>query len=171
MFQSFDTPSGQADTGARIDALRALMARDGLDAVLVPRADAHQGEYVADADARLRWLTGFSGSAGFAIVTADRAGVFIDGRYRVLGLLGQGGRRDEGESGQKERTKVHLVRISLLLDVSRRRYRSSSCWMMISRVSVNSVRLSSSLGASASRRSAVRPPSCPLGSPPISSVS
>ena len=83
MFQSFDAPSGQADTGARIDALRALMARDGLDAVLVPRADAHQGEYVADADARLRWLTGFSGSAGFAIVTADRAGVFIDGRYRV----------------------------------------------------------------------------------------
>ncbi|KGJ01989.1 aminopeptidase P family protein [Paracoccus sphaerophysae] len=83
MFQSFDAPSGQADTGARIDALRALMARDGLDAVLVPRADAHQGEYVADSDARLRWLTGFSGSAGFAIVTADRAGVFIDGRYRV----------------------------------------------------------------------------------------
>ena len=59
------------------------MAAAGLDAVIVPRADAYQGEYVADCDARLCWLTGFSGSAGFAIVTADRAGVFIDGRYRV----------------------------------------------------------------------------------------
>ncbi|RNF35822.1 aminopeptidase P family protein [Paracoccus methylarcula] len=59
------------------------MAADGLDAFIVPRADAHQGEYVAEADARLAWLTGFTGSAGFAIVTADQAGVFIDGRYRV----------------------------------------------------------------------------------------
>ncbi|WCR05292.1 aminopeptidase P family protein [Paracoccus saliphilus] len=59
------------------------MAAEGLDAFIVPRADAHQGEYVADADARLAWLTGFTGSAGFAIVTADQAGVFIDGRYRV----------------------------------------------------------------------------------------
>nr|WP_252726970.1 aminopeptidase P family protein [Paracoccus sp. C2R09] len=63
--------------------LRALVAREGLAAVIVPRADAHQGEYVADADARLAWLTGFTGSAGFAIVTADAAGVFVDGRYRV----------------------------------------------------------------------------------------
>ncbi|MBW7055473.1 aminopeptidase P family protein [Paracoccus bogoriensis] len=59
------------------------MAARGLDGVIVPRADAHQGEYVADADARLAWLTGFTGSAGFAVVLADRAGVFIDGRYRV----------------------------------------------------------------------------------------
>ncbi|WCR12627.1 aminopeptidase P family protein [Paracoccus stylophorae] len=54
-----------------------------LDGFIVPRADAHQGEYVADADARLAWLTGFTGSAGFAIVTQDRAAVFTDGRYRV----------------------------------------------------------------------------------------
>ncbi|RJK99201.1 aminopeptidase P family protein, partial [Paracoccus aestuarii] len=59
------------------------MAAEDLAAVIVPRADAHQGEYVADADARLAWLTGFTGSAGFAIITMDRAGVFIDGRYRV----------------------------------------------------------------------------------------
>lgn len=82
-FQDFDRPGSSADSAARIAALRAHMAREGLDAVIVPRADAHQGEYVADCDARLRWLTGFSGSAGFAIVTADRAGVFVDGRYRV----------------------------------------------------------------------------------------
>ncbi len=59
------------------------MAARGLDAFLVPRADAHQGEYVAPCDERLAWLTGFTGSAGFAIVTADLAGVFVDGRYRV----------------------------------------------------------------------------------------
>ncbi|MBB1491798.1 MULTISPECIES: aminopeptidase P family protein [unclassified Paracoccus (in: a-proteobacteria)] len=82
-WQDFSATLDPAAAGPRIAALRDLMARRGLDAVIVPRADAHQGEYVADADARLRWLTGFSGSAGFAIVTALKAGVFIDGRYRV----------------------------------------------------------------------------------------
>lgn len=82
-FQSFDDPAGGGDHAARLAALRAHMAAEDLAAVIVPRADAHQGEYVADADARLAWLTGFTGSAGFAIITMDRAGVFIDGRYRV----------------------------------------------------------------------------------------
>mgnify|MGYP002717578028 CR=1 FL=1 len=82
-FQSFDDPAGGGDHPARLSALRKQLAADGLDGFIVPRADAHQGEYVADADARLAWLTGFTGSAGFAIVTSDRAGVFIDGRYRV----------------------------------------------------------------------------------------
>ena len=59
------------------------MARQNVDAFLVPRADAHQGEYVPPSDERLAWLTGFTGSAGFAAVTADEAGVFVDGRYRV----------------------------------------------------------------------------------------
>ncbi len=55
----------------------------GLAGFLVPRADAHQGEYVAARDERLQWLTGFTGSAGFCIVLPDVAGVFIDGRYRT----------------------------------------------------------------------------------------
>ncbi len=50
---------------------------------MIPRADAHQGEYVAPHDERLLWLTGFTGSAGFCIVLPQIAGVFIDGRYRV----------------------------------------------------------------------------------------
>ncbi|MDQ1900908.1 aminopeptidase P family protein [Paracoccus sp. WLY502] len=82
-FQKFDDPAGDADHPVRLAQLRARLAADGVDGFIVPRADVHQGEYVADADARLAWLTGFTGSAGFAIVTADRAGVFIDGRYRV----------------------------------------------------------------------------------------
>lgn len=82
-FQSFDDPAGGGDHADRLAALRTRLDADGLDAFIVPRADAHQGEYVADADARLAWLTGFTGSAGFAVVTGDRAGVFVDGRYRV----------------------------------------------------------------------------------------
>lgn len=82
-FQTFDPPAKDNDHTGRLVALRNQLQAEGLDAFIIPRADAHQGEYVADADARLEWLTGFSGSAGFAIVAADQAGVFIDGRYRV----------------------------------------------------------------------------------------
>lgn len=83
MFQTYDSPSNPAAHPPRLDALRRELARRDLDGFLVPRADAHQGEYVAARDARLAWLTGFTGSAGFCIVTPERAGVFIDGRYRV----------------------------------------------------------------------------------------
>lgn len=82
-FQTFEAPSKGDSHATRLAALREQMRADGLDAFIIPRADGHQGEYVAEADARLAWLTGFTGSAGFAIVTADQAGVFIDGRYRV----------------------------------------------------------------------------------------
>ena len=83
MFQTFTATSNPAAHPPRLAKLRKAMVEEGLDAFLIPRADAHQGEYVADADARLRWLTGFSGSAGIAAITADRAGVFVDGRYKV----------------------------------------------------------------------------------------
>lgn len=83
MFQSFET-SARPDQGPpRIAALRAAFAAAGYDGFLVPRADAHQGEYVAERDARLAWLTGFTGSAGIAAITRDRAALFVDGRYRV----------------------------------------------------------------------------------------
>ncbi|MBM7069303.1 aminopeptidase P family protein [Actibacterium sp. 188UL27-1] len=83
MFQSFETKTDPSDGPPRLAALREHMMRAAVDAFLVPRADAHQGEYVAPRDERLTWLTGFTGSAGFAAVTSDHAGVFIDGRYRV----------------------------------------------------------------------------------------
>lgn len=82
-FQSFDDPAGGSDHPARLTALREQMRAEGLDAFIVPQTDPHQGEYIADSDARLAWLTGFTGSAGFAIVTDRQAGVFIDGRYRL----------------------------------------------------------------------------------------
>lgn len=83
MFQSFTAPTRPADGPPRLARLRAELRAAGLDGFLVPRADAHQGEYVAPADERLAWLTGFTGSAGFCIALADSAGVFADGRYRL----------------------------------------------------------------------------------------
>ncbi len=83
MFQTFDATASPEQGPPRLAALRAELARLGVDGFLVPRADAHQGEYVAPRDARLEWLTGFTGSAGLAAVLADRAGLFVDGRYRV----------------------------------------------------------------------------------------
>jgi Xaa-Pro aminopeptidase len=83
MFQSFTATTAPETGPARLQALRAEIAREGLIGMLVPRADLHQGEYVAACDERLAWLTGFTGSAGFCIVLPDVAGVFIDGRYRV----------------------------------------------------------------------------------------
>ncbi|MGQ0580448.1 MAG: aminopeptidase P family protein [Reyranella sp.] len=72
----------------RLALLRAELARRGIDGFVVPRADEHQGEYVPRRSQRLGWLTGFSGSAGLAIVLADRAAIFIDGRY-TLAVRGQ----------------------------------------------------------------------------------
>jgi Xaa-Pro aminopeptidase len=67
----------------RVDKLREQLAKDGLDGFIVPRTDEHQGEFVAPRAERLRWLTGFSGSAGLAIVLKDAAAIFIDGRYTL----------------------------------------------------------------------------------------
>jgi Xaa-Pro aminopeptidase len=83
MFQSFEDKSETASTPARIAALRAEMAKEGIDAFLVPHADEQQNEYLPASAERLAWLTGFTGSAGFAIVTADRAVLFTDGRYTL----------------------------------------------------------------------------------------
>ena len=83
MFQTFDSAANPDQGPARLAALRVAMAADGLAGFMVPRADAHQGEYVAARDERLQWLTGFTGSAGFAVVLTHVAGVFIDGRYRT----------------------------------------------------------------------------------------
>ncbi len=81
-FQTFDDPSHR-DGAARIAALRAAMRAAGIDGFVVPRADEHQSEYVpADAE-RLAWLTGFTGSAGSAVVLSDEAALVVDGRYTL----------------------------------------------------------------------------------------
>ena len=65
----------------RIKALRAALASAGVEGFLIPRSDEHLGEYVPPSGERLAWLTGFTGSAGLAIVLKDRAAIFTDGRY------------------------------------------------------------------------------------------
>lgn len=83
MYQSFEAATRPSDGPPRLAALRELLAAADFNGCLIPRADAHQGEYVAPRDEVLAWLTGFTGSAGFAVITQRHAGVFVDGRYRV----------------------------------------------------------------------------------------
>ncbi|WP_236571525.1 aminopeptidase P family protein [Rhodovarius lipocyclicus] len=65
----------------RLAALRAEIAAQGVDGFLIPRADEYLGEYVPPSGERLSWLTGFTGSAGLAVVLKDKAAIFTDGRY------------------------------------------------------------------------------------------
>ncbi len=83
MFQNFDVTSSPETGATRLLALRDALKSRGFAGFLVPRADAHQGENVAPRDERLAWLTGFTGSAGSCAALMDKAGVFIDGRYRI----------------------------------------------------------------------------------------
>jgi Xaa-Pro aminopeptidase len=74
---------GGVDFAARLADLRAALDKRGLGGFVVPRADEHQGEYVAPLSERLAWLTGFTGSAGLAVVLRDKAAIFTDGRYTL----------------------------------------------------------------------------------------
>lgn len=82
-FQSFDTKTSPRTVAARLKALRAAIADAGLDGFLVPRADAHRGESVPASEARLAYITSFTGSAGTAVVGARKAGLFVDSRYTL----------------------------------------------------------------------------------------
>lgn len=82
-FQSFSEPSDPMLVAGRVAALRMALAAQGLDGFVIPRADEHQGEYVPAHMARLAWLTGFTGSAGNAVVLADKAALIVDGRYTI----------------------------------------------------------------------------------------
>jgi Xaa-Pro aminopeptidase len=82
-YQSFDDTTERSAAAERVGALRAELKRRSLDGFIVPRADRHQNEYVPACEERLAWLTGFSGSAGVAVVLADRAVLFVDGRYTL----------------------------------------------------------------------------------------
>ena len=82
-FQSFADLGGPAQVKSRIGALRAALKAQNLAGFVIPRADRHQNEYLPPGEERLLWATGFSGSAGLAIVLQDKAALFVDGRYTV----------------------------------------------------------------------------------------
>jgi Xaa-Pro aminopeptidase len=82
-FQTFDEPETGVALAARLSAFREELARRNLAGFVVPRADQQQNEYVPPSEERLAWLTGFTGSAGQAVVLAQAAAVFVDGRYTL----------------------------------------------------------------------------------------
>jgi Xaa-Pro aminopeptidase len=83
LYQSFDDPGSGGASPPRVAALRAELAGRGLDGFIVPHADRHQSEYLPASEERLAWLTGFTGSAGTAVILKDRAVLFTDGRYTL----------------------------------------------------------------------------------------
>ena len=100
MFQDFEDRADPARVRPRLEALRAGLGDRGLDGFIVPRADEFQGEYVPACAERLSWLTGFTGSAGQAVVLEARAALFVDGRYTLQA-------RDQTDTGLVE--IVHIA--------------------------------------------------------------
>ncbi len=83
MFQTYDDPGGPALGRKHLPRLRKALKAAGLDGFIVPHEDEWQNEYVPPAYDRLAWATGFTGSAGAAVVMIDEAAVFTDGRYTL----------------------------------------------------------------------------------------
>ncbi len=83
MFQNFDDIGGSAHSAERLATLRSELASLSLSGFIIPRSDEFQNEFVAPDAEQLRWLTGFSGSWGTAVVLEDRAALVIDGRYTL----------------------------------------------------------------------------------------
>ncbi|NNE56543.1 MAG: aminopeptidase P family protein [Hellea sp.] len=83
MIQNFEVQGGPAFGRQNLPKLRASMASIGLDGFLIPHEDEYQNEYLPDCNERLMWATGFTGSAGAAIVMKDKAAMFVDGRYVI----------------------------------------------------------------------------------------
>jgi Xaa-Pro aminopeptidase len=83
MFQTFDESTDPSFGPRHVPLIRQAMQAQGLDGFLVPHEDEHQNEYLPAANDRLAWATGFTGSAGAAVILKDKAAVFIDGRYAL----------------------------------------------------------------------------------------
>jgi Xaa-Pro aminopeptidase len=83
LFQIFEEPETGVALTARLSAFREELAQRHLTGFVVPRADQQQNEYVAPSEERLAWLTGFTGSAGLAVILSREAALFVDGRYTL----------------------------------------------------------------------------------------
>ncbi len=83
MRQTFDEQADPSFGRQHLPLIRAEMQRQGLDALVIPHEDEHQNEYLPAANERLAWATGFTGSAGAAVILKDAAAVFVDGRYTL----------------------------------------------------------------------------------------
>lgn len=82
-FQNFEEKADPTSVGPRLEAIRKKMHVANVNAFIVPRDDAHRGENVPAGDERLAYMTGFTGSAGYALITATKAALCVDGRYTL----------------------------------------------------------------------------------------
>ena len=82
-FQSFDTETDPAQVAPRLAALRGEMRKLELDGFLIPLSDAHRGESLPACERRLAFVTGFTGSAGLALISPEKAALLVDGRYTL----------------------------------------------------------------------------------------
>src|SRR5256885_11132328 len=83
MRQTFDESTDRSFGPRHVPLIRKAMADQGLDGFVIPHEDEHQNEYLPAANDRLAWATGFTGSAGAAVLLKDKAALFIDGRYTL----------------------------------------------------------------------------------------
>jgi len=83
MRQTFDDHADPSFGEKHLPLIREKLKEQGLDGFVIPHEDEHQNEYLPDANERLSWATGFTGSAGAAVVMSDKAAVFVDGRYTL----------------------------------------------------------------------------------------
>src|SRR5215475_8674458 len=83
MRQTFDESTDPSFGPKHTPLIRRAMADQGLDGFLIPHEDEHQNEYLPAANDRLAWATGFTGSAGAAVILKDKAAIFVDGRYTL----------------------------------------------------------------------------------------
>src|SRR5437762_3606174 len=83
MRQTFDEATDRSFGPKHVPLIRKAMADQGLDGFVVPHEDEHQNEYLPAANDRLAWVTGFTGSAGAAVILKDKAAIFVDGRYTL----------------------------------------------------------------------------------------
>jgi Xaa-Pro aminopeptidase len=83
MRQTFDDSADPSFGAKHLPLIRKAMAARGLDGLVAPHEDEHQNEYLPAANDRLAWATGFTGSAGAAVILADTATLFVDGRYTL----------------------------------------------------------------------------------------
>ena len=83
MLQIFDNNAQPDQAASKLALLRLEMDNAGIDGFIVPREDEFMGEYIPACGERLKWLTGFGGSAGIAIILKSKAALFLDGRYTL----------------------------------------------------------------------------------------
>jgi len=83
LFQNFEVKGGPDYGRKNLPLLQAALKKQNLDGFIVPHEDEYQNEYLPASTDRLQWLSGFTGSAGAAVVMQDKAAMFVDGRYVI----------------------------------------------------------------------------------------